>query len=237
MFSFLAVTIPFFVGTATFAQYQEAITGQSLIGSHFGVPGFNASFDYVVVGAGTAGLAMATRLAEDGRNSVAVIEGGSFYEFDNGNLSSIPAYASYYLGSDPLFRNPQIDWGITSKPQEVCKSCREGKSLLTCLKGLDDRTFLYAAGRTLGGSSARNLMLYHRYVPEFFKFINASPFQQPSSSPTDSFEGHQTSVPTVGRRGGRSKLYFRGSTSIFQEKHILLPTKRRATTSERDHEL
>lgn len=48
------------------------------LGSSFGLAGQNASFDYVVVGGGTAGNTLAYRLAADGRFSVAVIEAGSF---------------------------------------------------------------------------------------------------------------------------------------------------------------
>lgn len=46
----------------------------SLYSNSFGVPGVNATKDYVVIGGGTAGLAIAARLAEDLSNSVAVIE-------------------------------------------------------------------------------------------------------------------------------------------------------------------
>ena len=91
----------------------------NFIGSSFGVPGVNASFDYVVVGGGTAGLAIATRLAENATNSVAVIEAGGFYEIDNGNLSVIPASAVYYAGSDPSDYQPLVDWGINTAPQPV----------------------------------------------------------------------------------------------------------------------
>ena len=44
----------------------------------FGNPGRNATFHYVVVGGGTAGLAIAYRLAKDGHYSVAVVEAGGF---------------------------------------------------------------------------------------------------------------------------------------------------------------
>ena len=71
-------------------------------GSAYGIPGTNASYDYVVVGGGTAGLTIATRLAQDGRYSVAVIEAGGFYEVENGNHTVIPADAF-----DPA---PGIDW-------------------------------------------------------------------------------------------------------------------------------
>ncbi|KAI4248897.1 MAG: hypothetical protein L6R40_000909 [Gallowayella cf. fulva] len=63
----------------------------NLLGSSFGVPGTNATYDYVIVGGGTAGLTIATRLAQDPTVSVAVVEAGGFYEIDNGNRSIVPA--------------------------------------------------------------------------------------------------------------------------------------------------
>jgi choline dehydrogenase len=98
--------------------YTESITGLNFIGSHFGVPGFNESYDYVVVGGGTGGLATATRLAQQG-HQVAVVEAGSFYEMDNGNLSSIPGDSAYFVGANPALRNPIIDWGQETTPQPV----------------------------------------------------------------------------------------------------------------------
>jgi len=90
-----------------------------ILGTSFGVPGTNASYDYVVVGGGTAGLTLATRLAEDPSISVAVIEAGGFYELDNGNRSVVPGYANFYTGSDPNNYQPLIDWGFSTVPQPV----------------------------------------------------------------------------------------------------------------------
>jgi len=57
-----------------------------LFGNSFGLPGENTTYDYIVVGGGTAGNAIAARLALDPANySVAVIEAGSFYETLNSN--------------------------------------------------------------------------------------------------------------------------------------------------------
>jgi choline dehydrogenase len=106
-----------FVALAT-ATYYDSLTGYSLLGSHFGVPGFDATFDYVIVGGGTAGLAIATRLSQQG-NQVAVVEAGGFYEMDNGNLTQIPGKAAYFIGKDPVLRNPNIDWGLETVPQVV----------------------------------------------------------------------------------------------------------------------
>ncbi|KAJ5372314.1 Glucose-methanol-choline oxidoreductase [Penicillium concentricum] len=117
-----------------------------LLGTSFGILGANATFDYVVVGGGNAGLTIASRLAENQTVSVAVIEAGGFYETDNGNYSIVPGYSSYYTGSDPTDYQPLIDWGFSTQPQP----------------GSGGRVLHYARGKTLGGSSARNYMLYQR---------------------------------------------------------------------------
>lgn len=86
--------------------------------SSFGTPGKNASFDYVVIGGGTAGLVVAARLAQASQ-SVAVIEAGGFYEVDAGNTSTVPAYSIFYAGASPEDVNPEVDWGFTTTPQAV----------------------------------------------------------------------------------------------------------------------
>ena len=70
----------------------EQIQATDLLGSHFGVPGIPATYDYVIVGGGTAGLVVARRLAANASFTVAVIEAGGFYETDNGNFSQIPGF-------------------------------------------------------------------------------------------------------------------------------------------------
>jgi ribulose 1,5-bisphosphate synthetase/thiazole synthase len=67
------------------AAAAETTLATALYSNSFGVPGINATYDYVVVGGGTAGLTIAARLAEDLDVSVAVIEAGGFYQQDNGN--------------------------------------------------------------------------------------------------------------------------------------------------------
>ena len=124
--------------------FNEKLLSQGLLGSHFGRVDFPASYDFVVIGGGTAGLTVARRLAEN--NTVAVIEAGSFYEFDNSNLTEIPADASDYLGKDPSIQNPLIDWRQRTTPQP----------------GFGGASVLYPQGRTLGGGSTRNFMWYQR---------------------------------------------------------------------------
>lgn len=93
-------------------------TEAPILGSSFGVPG-NASFDYVVVGGGTAGLTIAATLANDPSISVAVIEAGGFYEVDNGNISVIPGDATFFSGTSPSDTQPLVDWGFVTVPQAV----------------------------------------------------------------------------------------------------------------------
>ncbi|KAH9825444.1 putative GMC oxidoreductase [Teratosphaeria destructans] len=124
---------------------QQSPNGRPLVSSFFGVIGTNATYDYVVVGGGTGGLAVATRLAA-ANLSVAVLEAGGFYETDNSNLSIVPGYATYYTGSDRDNGQPLIDWLISTTKQAAPIN----------------RTLHYARGKTLGGSSARNYFLYQR---------------------------------------------------------------------------
>ncbi|KAK4504634.1 hypothetical protein PRZ48_002595 [Zasmidium cellare] len=124
------------------AEANENGSGyQPLWSNSFGVPFVNATYDYVIVGGGTAGLAVAWKLALSGKYDVAVVEAGGFYEQDNGNGSVIPGLAPLQgLGWDSNHPAPLlIDWGFVTEPQ----------------KGLDDRSLFYARGKTLGGCSAR----------------------------------------------------------------------------------
>ena len=125
-------------------QYSEKLGALSLLGSHFGLVDIPATYDYVVVGGGTAGLTIANRLSE--HNTVAVIEAGGFYEIQNFNLTEVPANDVYYLGKNPLWNNPLIDWFQHTTPQQ----------------GLNGESVLFSQGRTLGGGSARNFMWYQR---------------------------------------------------------------------------
>lgn len=106
-------------------------------GSHFGLPAQNATFDYVVVGGGTGGLAIAYRLAENGKYSVAVIEAGGFYEVENGNTSVVPAYNQdyNYITPDSQWDAPLVDWGFLTSPQA----------------GAMGQRFHYGRGKMLGG--------------------------------------------------------------------------------------
>ncbi|KAK7687997.1 hypothetical protein QCA50_008367 [Cerrena zonata] len=96
-----------------------------------------SEFDFVVVGGGTAGLVVATRLSENPHVRVLVAEAGGSNE---GVLNSIiPFFAVELVGSSN-------DWNFTSVPQA----------------GLLNRTLPIARGHLLGGSSSINRMDYTR---------------------------------------------------------------------------
>ncbi|KAJ6010314.1 CAZyme family AA3 [Penicillium sp. IBT 35674x] len=93
----------------------------------------NQEYDFVIVGGGTSGLVVASRLTEDPTWSVLVLEAGS-------NRIEDPRIAAPGLAATTYF-DPDFDWCITSQPQ----------------KGLNGRCIAEPRGRTLGGSSAINL--------------------------------------------------------------------------------
>jgi choline dehydrogenase len=119
LISFCACVASF--ATFAVANYESPfhLKARQLLGSSFGIPGDNATFDYIVVGGGNAGLAIAARLAEKRSVNVAVIEAGSFYEISNGNLSEVPAYDGVFDSKGKNDWQPLVDWGFMTTPQEV----------------------------------------------------------------------------------------------------------------------
>ncbi|KAK4640614.1 hypothetical protein QC761_601080 [Podospora bellae-mahoneyi] len=120
--------------------------------------GISKEFDYVIVGGGTAGLTLANRLSEDPSISVAVVEAGSFYQITNPLLGKTPVGDVLFVGSDPSDTNPLVDWNFVTEPQ----------------RGANGRKIHYARGKCLGGSSARNFMIYQRgTVQSYQKWADA----------------------------------------------------------------
>ncbi|KAL8748948.1 MAG: hypothetical protein Q9199_007978 [Rusavskia elegans] len=149
--------------SATAAPHHPRAWGPS-----WGPPGRakDDTFDYVVVGGGTAGLTVAARLAEDRSRSVAVIEAGGFYEQDNGNISVVPGYASFFSGTDPSNVNPLVDWGFVTQP----------------LKNVDNRRLHYTRGKTLGGTPNTGALdqWADAVGDDGYKFDNLLPFYKKS---------------------------------------------------------
>jgi choline dehydrogenase len=101
-------------------------------------------YDYIIVGAGSAGCILATRLSEDPRIKVLLIEAGGS---DKSLVVSMPAALPF------AYQSKKLGWGYQSGPEPH----------------LNGRTIDEKRGRVIGGSSTINAMLYNRGNPMDFE--------------------------------------------------------------------
>src|SRR4051812_27711086 len=101
------------------------------------------TFDYIVVGAGSAGCVLAARLTESGRHRVLLLEAGG----EDRNL-----WIHVPLGYGKLFVNPRVNWMYESEPEPE----------------LGGRRIPQPRGKVLGGSSSINGLIYIRGQKEDF---------------------------------------------------------------------
>ena len=102
-----------------------------------GATPIEGEYDYIIVGAGSAGCVLANRLSADAGMRVLLLEAGGM---DNWIWFHIPVGYLFAIG------NPRADWMFKTEPEA----------------GLNGRSLNYPRGKVIGGSSAINAMIYMR---------------------------------------------------------------------------
>src|SRR5689334_10935047 len=106
-------------------------------------PAMDGAYDYIIVGAGSAGCVLANRLTASGRHRVLLLEAGP---------SDRRFWVQVPIGYGKTFHDPTVNWMYRSEP----------------IPGLAGRTNYYPRGKLLGGSSSINAMVYSRGQPGDF---------------------------------------------------------------------
>ncbi|KAI0036393.1 hypothetical protein K488DRAFT_67716 [Vararia minispora EC-137] len=169
----------------------------------------SSRFDVIVIvdiafdqGGGTAGLAVASRLAENPDVTIGVLEAGRFHL--NDPIIDIPRFSGRGAG------NPDYDWAFTTTPQA----------------NADDRNFSITRGKVLGGSSGLNLMVWGRAsTPEYdaweqlgspdWSFQSLLPFFKRS----ENISGVSNPYPGISNPAQRPPAIFNGFTGPVQAGH------------------
>ena len=120
-------------------NFHSINTGNTgiLILTHYKHSKLMENFDYIILGAGSAGCVLANRLSKNPDNKVLLIEAGGK---DNYPWIHIP------VGYFKTMHNPKTDWCYNTEPDET----------------MNNRSIRYPRGKTLGGSSSINGLLYIR---------------------------------------------------------------------------
>lgn len=141
------------------------------------------SYDYIIVGAGSAGCAVADRLARGGRHRVLVLEAGGR---DTSPWLTLP------LGYGRTFFDPRVNWKFETEPEA----------------SLGGRRGYWPRGKVLGGSSAINALVYVRGQPgDFDDWAAAGAHGWAWRDVAPVFDDMESRVAADGRRSGNGPVF------------------------------
>ena len=142
-----------------------------------------ADYDYIIIGAGSAGCVLAERLSASGRHSVLVLEAGG---------RGRSPWIALPLGYGKTFFDPAVNWKFES----------EAEATLAGRKGYWPR------GKAVGGSGAINALVYARGLPrDFDDWVDAGAAGWGWDTVRSTYDAMETQVGTDGSRRGNGPLH------------------------------
>ena len=140
-------------------------------------------FDYIIVGAGSAGCVLAERLSASGRNKVLILEAGR---------RGWSPWITLPLGYGKTFYDPNVNWKYSTEPE-------------TELAG---RSGYWPRGKVVGGSGAINALVYARGLPvDFNDWETAGAAGWNWDSVRHTYEAIETRVSPQGKRQGNGPIH------------------------------
>ena len=140
-------------------------------------------FDYIIVGAGSAGCVLAERLSASGRNKVLILEAGR---------RGWSPWITLPLGYGKTFYDPNVNWKYSTEPE-------------TELAG---RSGYWPRGKVVGGSGAINALVYARGLPvDFNDWEAAGAAGWNWDSVRHTYEAIETRVTSQGKRQGNGPIH------------------------------